>query len=266
MTKLAFKDLSILLVEPSHMQQRFIIRELQSEHIANIDAVKDGAEALNYLEKTTPDLVISALYLPDMEGADLLCAMRTMPQCEQIPFMLVSSETRAENLEHIKQSGIVGILPKPFNTSDLKRALFSTLDFIEQHEINFEHYDVARIRILVVDDSMMARNHMKRYLHKLGFQQITEAANGKEALSVIENEPYDLVITDYNMPEVDGRELAENLRFSEMNSFTPILMVTSEHDVTKLASIEQAGVSAICDKPFDMDTLKNNIYHLLEQK
>ncbi len=66
----------------------------------------------------------------------------------------------------------------------------------------------------------------------------------------------DLVVTDYNMPEMDGRGLVDYIRTKSWQNSVPILMVTSESDEGRLAAIEEAGVSGICDKPFEPDIVK----------
>lgn len=75
---------------------------------------------------------------------------------------------------------------------------------------------------------------------------------------------FDLVVTDYNMPEVDGRELTRYIREQSQQSHLPILMVTSESKDTHLANIEQDGVNALCDKPFEPHVVKQILFKLLE--
>jgi two-component system chemotaxis response regulator CheY len=72
-----------------------------------------------------------------------------------------------------------------------------------------------------------------------------------QALELIESRLYDFVVTDYNMPRMDGRELIEHIRQNSTQSSLPILMVTSEANENRLAALQQSGVSAICDKPFE---------------
>ncbi|KAF7786650.1 two-component system, chemotaxis family, response regulator CheY [Pseudoalteromonas rubra] len=265
MNELLSSDLSILLLEPSQTQRRIISNELQEEGIRNIESVDTLAAAIESLNNSKPDLVISALYLPDGEALTLLQHIHTELADHQLPFMLVSSETRRIQLEAFKQSGVVAILPKPFNKTHLGKAINATLDILSPEELELDLYDIQELRILVVDDSRLARNHIRRVLNNLGATRISEAEHGAEALTILEDTMFDLIITDFNMPEVNGQELAEAIRNSNEHNHVPILMVSSEANETHLANIAQSGVNALCDKPFEPQVVKQLIYQLLEQ-
>ena len=116
-----------------------------------------------------------------------------------------------------------------------------------------------KITVLVVDDSRLARKQIVRTLKMMGIEKFSEAVDGKDAMPIIDKEYFDLIVTDYNMPEVDGQELIEFIRNESTQSSVPILMVTSEGNMNKLAAVEQSGVSAICDKPFEPKTVKTMI-------
>ena len=73
----------------------------------------------------------------------------------------------------------------------------------------------------------------------------------------------DLVVTDYNMPEMDGRQLVEYIRQQSWQRSVPILMVTSEQSFSRLAAVEEAGVSGICDKPFEPGTIRRLLQRIL---
>ena len=115
------------------------------------------------------------------------------------------------------------------------------------------------LKVLLVDDSLMARKHISRVLKNLGIENITEAENGREAVEILERSFFDMVFTDYNMPVMDGEELTRYIREKSMQSSIPVLMVTSEENGSRLAAVQQAGVSGICDKPFDTDTVMKMI-------
>lgn len=264
--QVSISDLSILLVEPSKTQLKVIKNHLISEGIANIGTASSGADVLEILTKYNPDLIISSLYLPDMTATELLVKIKLTEHLKDIPVMLISSETRFDALDPIRQAGVIAILPKPFNHDDLKRALRTTIDYIDPEEISLENYDIENIRVLVVDDSLMARNHISRVLNSMGITQITKAKDGKEGLETFtrSEEAFDLIVTDFNMPEMDGGQLVEAIRTELGNSFIPILMVTSEDNETRLNSVQQSGVSGICDKPFEPQTVKEMLYRVLD--
>ncbi len=122
---------------------------------------------------------------------------------------------------------------------------------------------MATLRVLVVDDSRMARNHLGRVLQQIGIENIDFAEDGQEGIQRLEEAAYDLVVTDYNMPVMDGEAMINHIRQSPDYSHTPIMMVTSE-DESRLASVRQAGVSAICDKPFEVNQVRQLLISLLE--
>ena len=262
---LTISDLNILIVEPSSVQAKIIHNHFQDAYVDNVQIVKNGTQAMEIMLSSTspPDLIVSALYLSDMTGTELVQMMRNNDTLEKVPFMLISSETSFEQLDPIRQAGVVAILPKPFAFNDLKRALYNALDFINPSASEIDNIDFNDFHVLVVDDSAMARKHIRRVLEKMGITLFSEAINGKEAIPIIENNFFDLIVTDYNMPEMDGGELTRYVREKSSQSAIPILMVTSENDDNRLAAVQQSGVSGICDKPFEPDTVKAYLQNIM---
>jgi len=257
------EELAVLLVEPSSTQRRIIGEFLTTSAIRHLDYVESGLEALQAMEIQRPDLVISAMHLPDMTGVELIETMRSSNGLQEIAFILISSETKISYLDPIRQAGAVAILPKPFEYEQLMKALSTTVDFIEPEQLDLDNREAAGLSVLVVDDSRFSRQHILRTLNNLGIQSITEAENGKAAIPLLEQNDFDLILTDYNMPEMDGKELIGVIRGMEKFSRTPVLMVTSETDMSRLAAVDQIGVSAIVDKPFESDSIKALIQKIL---
>ncbi|MFT7414144.1 MAG: two-component system chemotaxis response regulator CheY [Methylophagaceae bacterium] len=266
MTSINLSDLSILLIEPSAMQRKVILTHLVEEGVSKNDGVGTGQAALALLKNYEPDLIISSMYLPDMTATELLGTIRATESLKEINFMLVSSETSFKALDPIRQAGVVAILPKPFNHADLRRALRTTVDYIDPEEMELENYDITELKVLLVDDSVTARNHIKRVLNSLGIQNIQTASNGVEAVEILSRAEFDLIVTDLNMPEMDGQQLTEFVRNDMGNTYVPILMVTSEHDQARLGHVQQAGVSAVCDKPFEPQSIREVLYRVLDER
>lgn len=253
-------DISVLLVEPSHMQAGLVSRMLKHQGVRQVRALDTASEALAALTELAPDgtVVISSLYLPDMAGTELVTAMRADPDLETIPFILISSETRPQVLDPVRQCGACSIVGKPFSEQQLSRALYAAADYLNPPE-DLDVAEIESLRVLLVDDSKASRRHLHRLLTELGIERITEAVNGKEAVALLQETMVDLVITDYNMPEMDGRELTEYIRTQSWQNAVPVLMVTSEQNMGRLAAVERAGVSAICDKPFEAGSIRKLI-------
>ena len=252
-------SLFVVLIEPSRAQSKIVLQQFETLGIKQYRHFENGAEALESILKDMPDLVISSLHLEDMTGKDLVLEMREHLSTEHTPFILISTTTSFRELDPIKQAGASAVLPKPFEVKDLQRAIMNTMDWEHPDQLNLDDLDPENMEILVVDDSALARKMISRTLNKMGIEKITEAKDGLEAIPLIQRNLYDLIITDFNMPEVDGHELLQFIRNESNQSSIPVLMVTTEGDAGKLAAIQQDGVSAIVDKPFEVSVVKQLI-------
>ncbi|MCG8381537.1 MAG: response regulator [Gammaproteobacteria bacterium] len=252
-------SLSILLVEPSVTQRRIIKEQIMAMGAVEIHDTETGDEALGMLRSLQPNLMISAMYLPDMLGTDLLARINTEPSFDKTAFILISSETSIKALEPIKQGGAISILPKPFTIEALSYALKASVDYFIPTPVDSDTFDTRELELLVVDDSTMSRKQIKRILTNMGITNIHEAKDGQQAIEMIKTNFYDLLVTDYNMPNIDGQALVNFIRNKSNQSSLPILMITSEKDQGRLKAIQQAGVSALCDKPFEPQTIRTMI-------
>ena len=113
--------------------------------------------------------------------------------------------------------------------------------------------------ILVVDDFSTMRRIIKGLLQDLGFANITEADDGLTALPLLKAGNFDLLITDWNMPGMQGVELLRQVRADERLKKLPVLMLTAEAKREQIVEAAQAGVSGYVIKPFTAATLKEKI-------
>ncbi len=119
------------------------------------------------------------------------------------------------------------------------------------------------MRLLVVDDSSTMRRIIKNSLKSIGFDDVAEAENGEGAIVRLQDEKIDMVITDWNMPVMNGVELVTNMRANPAFQKTPVLMVTTMAEKTEILKAMQAGVTNYVVKPFDAATLKKKIEQIL---
>jgi two-component system chemotaxis response regulator CheY len=115
-------------------------------------------------------------------------------------------------------------------------------------------------KALVVDDSRTIRTILKRILLELGYE-VCEAADGREALAVIDTQgnSVSLVLTDWNMPEMDGLELLKRLRQNPQLSLLKIIMVTTETELDRMVSALDAGANEYVMKPFTKEILREKL-------
>ena len=116
-----------------------------------------------------------------------------------------------------------------------------------------------RIPILVVDDYQTMIRIVRNLLKQLGFEDIEEATDGMAALSKLNERPYGLVISDWNMEPMTGYELLRRVRADEALKETPFIMVTAESKTENVIAAKRAGVSNYIVKPFNAQTLKTKI-------
>jgi len=115
------------------------------------------------------------------------------------------------------------------------------------------------IKILVVDDMATMRRIIKGLLEQLGFKNIDEAEDGKVALQKLKSGSYDFVITDWNMPNMTGLELVQEIRKDPQLKHLPVLMVTAEAKKENVLLAIKAGVNNYIVKPFTAEVLKEKI-------
>ncbi len=117
------------------------------------------------------------------------------------------------------------------------------------------------MRVLVVDDSGVMRKIVIRGLDSCGVTTILEAADGKEAWDLFQAHTFDMVLTDWNMPNMNGLELVQAIRAEGHK--VPIMMITTETEKSQVLAAIQAGVNDYLVKPFDQETLQVKIGRVL---
>jgi two-component system chemotaxis response regulator CheY len=115
------------------------------------------------------------------------------------------------------------------------------------------------MKILVVDDSLTMRKIIVNSLSRLGFKEVVEAENGRKAFESLSNGGADLILTDWNMPEVSGLELVQMVRGNDALKKTPILMITTNSAKEEVVEALKAGVNNYLVKPFTPEALKEKI-------
>ena len=119
------------------------------------------------------------------------------------------------------------------------------------------------IKILCVDDASAMRRIVKNILRQIGFHDVDEAKNGIDALEKLRVGNYDLIMSDWNMPEKTGIELLRDIRADPNLGDVPFLMVTAEAEKENVVEAIEAGVSSYILKPFSAHTLGEKLDAIL---
>jgi two-component system, chemotaxis family, chemotaxis protein CheY len=115
------------------------------------------------------------------------------------------------------------------------------------------------MKILTVDDFSTMRRIIRNMLRQLGYNNIVEAEDGAEALSLLQREKVDFVISDWNMPNMSGLDLLKAIRADDNLKPLPVLLVTAEALKENVVEALKAGVNNYVVKPFTAETLKERI-------
>jgi two-component system chemotaxis response regulator CheY len=121
------------------------------------------------------------------------------------------------------------------------------------------------MKILVVDDFSTMRRIIKNLLRDLGFTNVQEADDGSTALPMLHSGHFDFVVTDWNMPGMQGIDLLREIRKDDNLKHMPVMMVTAEAKKEQIVAAAQAGVNGYIVKPFTAATLKGKLEKIFER-
>jgi two-component system, chemotaxis family, chemotaxis protein CheY len=122
-----------------------------------------------------------------------------------------------------------------------------------------------KTRFLIVDDFSTMRRIVRNLLKELGYSNVDEAEDGAMALAKLRSEQFDFVITDWNMPVMDGLTMLQNIRADASLSKLPVLMVTAEAKKENIIAAAQAGANGYVVKPFTAATLDEKLSKIFEK-
>jgi len=252
---------AVLIVDDSITIRQVVKNELVQlgfmEH--QIREAGDGKSASDILANTKFDMVISDWNMPKMDGLDLLKHIRSTPKLKDIPFLMLTSEANEENILKALEEGADQYITKPFKATMLEETIKKILSAKNVF---------GNKKVLVVDDSPVMRRIIKKNLKQAGFleENILESPDGDTATDWILVENFDLIISDWHMPKVDGLEFFYRLQAYDDFKDIPFLMVTSEAQKEKVMEALNAGISNYILKPFTAMDLEKKIKQILSKK
>jgi len=125
---------------------------------------------------------------------------------------------------------------------------------------------MKNMNILIVDDFPTMRRIVRNLLKDLGFENVDEAEDGVHALDKLRTLPFDFVVSDWNMPNMDGLTLLQTIRADPALASLPVLMVTAEAKKENIIAAAQAGANGYVVKPFTAATLEEKLNKIFEKQ
>ena len=239
----------ILVIEDNKTLAKLMAKKIHSELKLEVDVAYQLSEAKLFLHKYKYFLVLTDINLPDA------------PNGEVVDFLL-----KKENRVIV----VSGNIDKEFRENIIKKNIIDYVTKIEVDDINYILSTIKRLqknqehKILVVDDSMLIRKQMKTMLENLYFKVIT-VAHGEEALGMIAIHPdISLVLTDYNMPVMDGLELTREIRKSYNKNDLSIIAHSSNENDEIIALFLKHGANDYIKKPLSKEEFSCRVNNSIE--
>jgi signal transduction histidine kinase/DNA-binding response OmpR family regulator len=252
-----------LIVDDNAINRQILTRQLEAwgmqAHVA-----ASGPEALSRLQAgETFDFAILDLVMPEMDGFTLADHMRQYPQGATLPLIMLSSLADKMFEVHAKDLNFAAALAKPVKQAQLHRILVDTLAQEAQAvppTTSLSRFDRTLaerlpLRILLVEDNLVNQKVARNMLARLGYQ-VEVANNGVEALNLLRDQPYDVVLMDVQMPEMDGLETTSLIVEQWPVAERPYIIAMTAH---ALSGDEEkclaAGMNAYVSKPIQIEKL-----------
>jgi CheY-like chemotaxis protein len=232
----------ILLADDSPLIHRHTVPLLEEDGYDVISA-HDGVEAVELARANAPDLVITDIEMPRLDGYGVCKALKQDPATAHVPVMICSSLGEAADLERGFDAGADDYLVKPVVPEELSTRVRALAQGTAPG---------ARERILVVDDSPAQRHYVADCLARQGFE-IATAEDGRIALRKAQTIHPALIVSDYEMPNMSGFELVHALRRDPELRQIPVIMLTARDSKRDRAQLRAAGAAAYLVKPFSQD-------------
>ena len=222
-----------------------------------------GAAAQEAVEQAYRDgqvfrLVLLDYHMPNMNGVQFAERLQSLPHWKPCPMILLSSSVSGLDSERLKSVGINRFMPKPVIDSELLPAMLDqfggVVAAVATPRDEFPAFDPRRI--LLAEDNPINQKVVLGFLHKWG-QQVVVASDGRQAVQAVEREPFDLVLMDVQMPELDGYEATAAIRAWERKNglHIPIVAMTAEAMKGDRERCLEASMDDYLTKPIDSAAL-----------
>ena len=267
----------VLVVDDNQTNREILKLQLQNWQI-DVVCAEDAQQALAYMsqadaEKNRFELVILDMHMPQMDGLQLASRIHAHPDlCKTRMMMLTSSYSNANQLER-QNTGILRCVNKPVRQKELLDIIIDVMS----HDLNkivtypvSEQASVSALtqnfhgKVLLAEDNLVNQEVAKAMLAKLGLDTVI-AHDGKQALDLIQNNQYDLILMDCQMPNMDGFEATTRIRQQFGTTHTIIALTANATEDDRKRCLE-GGMNDFLSKPYSIDQLRQKTHHWLSKE
>ncbi len=252
-----------LVVDDDSGSRKTIIDFLRTMGYQKITVAENGAEAIRILNNDKSiEFIISDWDMPLMNGLELLHKVRSDSSRCDIPFLMVTSpiSQEKEKITLAAEKSVDGYLIKPFRFQHFK----DKIDILTGKETAS-----TEMQVVLAEDDPDARETVIDYLKHFGFKKIKAFENGRSALEYVKKnyETVGVIISDWEMPDINGSEFLRACKSTENLSLIPFVMITSQSSMEymKVMQAAKAQVDQYLLKPFSPNDLKDRIQGLVEK-
>lgn len=249
------KGIHILIADSSAVVRSFLSRELGKSG-ALISLADDGEQAFDYASSEDIDLLIADVDLPKIGGIELCSKIKKNQKTQQIPVIILDSLSTEDGIQKGYQAGATACIPKSQAKESLMDAIGNVL-----LKATFQR---GRL-ILVVDDSLTVRSLVSKSLKDVGFT-IIQAENGKVALDLLRHNKPDLILSDIDMPEMNGEAFCQAVHADPVLATIPFVVMSANNQRPIMRRMLQLGADSYLVKPFNVEQLVITIEKLLSDQ
>lgn len=254
-TRVIHNKKCILMVDDSKVIHKRTGEFLRGQGYLVIDAY-DGAEGFEMARREKPDLIISDVEMPVMDGYEMCKRIKNCPETALIPTVIVSSLGKGLDIDRGFEAGANDYLIKPVVHEELHSCVNMLLHKMEVRR---------RETVLIVDDSPTIVNMLQFGLMQQGFRVIA-CTDGEQAYEQAIAQRPDIIVADLDMPRLDGYQLIRYLREKPETANIPVLIISSRESRAEAARGLRISASAFVSKPFSMDRVVIHVERLTAER
>jgi two-component system, sensor histidine kinase and response regulator len=270
----SLRDVRILVVDDNQTSRR-ILQETLNLWGAQVTCVADRGKALANLSSSLAaqkpyQLVVTDMYMLE-DGFGLATDIRSFSELTSVPILMLSSGAWREDADRCRRLGIGSSLSKPARRKDLLSAILAFLGCQATPQLPTEASPPSpsrsrQVRVLLAEDNHVNQAVASRLLRKLGYT-LTIANNGREAIDLVKQQTFDVVLMDVQMPELDGISATKRIREDEQSTerHIPIIAMTANVMMEDRTRCLAAGMDGYVTKPINSEDVEAAILSALDE-